>query len=24
MLREFGNRVLRKLFGPGKEEITGG
>jgi len=24
MLREFGNRVVRKMFGPGREEITGG
>jgi hypothetical protein len=24
MLREFGNRVLRKMFGPEREVITGG
>jgi hypothetical protein len=24
MLRECGNRVLRQMFGPGREEITGG
>jgi hypothetical protein len=24
MLREFGNRVMRKMFEPVREEITGG
>jgi hypothetical protein len=23
-LRVFGNRVLRRIFGPGKDEVTGG